>query len=360
LAPAERSAFVDLLRSASVVSIIWLHITFLNLARAPAAPSNAWYYKIATVLGSVYSNETLIFVSLLLALTKLDGHNFPAFLAARLARIGIPFLGFTIFYVALDAIGQQQGVLFKYNLGEAMTLLLVAGLGEYHLHFLPALLLLIFITPVFARCMSLGKIFVLLLVGALVRFLTEYLVISDASAAGFTAGQLLLLHFGKVAAYLPFGFLAGWFVVRMPEIETWHGRRSLPTLFLLIGGAAVTLWIAQWPALGGEGRLAPSVMVRELLGVALSVVGIFLVAAWSPAFSRKDHWDAVYSEFYSRAFLILMIHPLFLQIFTMFAAPRPASPVYDLLCLGFVLSASFVVAGAAKRIIDRMRAEARP
>src|SRR5262245_59924427 len=106
---SPRIAFVDLLRSASVVSIVSLHVLLSNIGQY-----GRWPYGLAAILVSIFSNETLVFISLLLALPKLKCVSYTSFVLSRFARIGLPFVGFTVFFVVVDALWQQQGVLFKF------------------------------------------------------------------------------------------------------------------------------------------------------------------------------------------------------------------------------------------------------
>jgi surface polysaccharide O-acyltransferase-like enzyme len=344
-AAAARSAFVDLLRAAAVVSIVFLHVTLANLARLPAGRAGDLYYDAATVLASIYSNETLVFISLLLALQRAAARDLGALLAARLLRIGIPFLVFTLLYVALDALWRREGVIFRFEPAEAAALLFVAGLGEYHLHFLPALLVLAAALPIFSVRLPLPAILVLLAAGALARYLVQAAVIGAGAVADLTAQQLLLLHLGKLLAYLPYGFLARWFVAESARLEAWRGRGAgarFPALLAVAALAALDLGLMTLLADGA--RLGWRTALFELLGAALAAAGIFLAFAWAPVLRRDGPRDAFASEFYSRAFLALMIHPLFLRLFNALVPAQAGDPLFDLLGVAFVLAASFLAA----------------
>jgi len=298
-----------------------------------------------------------VFVSLMLALPRLREVEFGSFLASRFVRIGVPFIGFTIFYVALDAAGAQQGVIFKFPPLQAGALLLIAGLGKYHLHFLPTLLFLVAISPLFLRSYPLYVVLIALLIGDAVRFITEYLVLTEASAGAITASQLLLLHAGKVAAYIPFGLLAQWLLSHDAAIHQWRKQRPQLRYFLLLvlfGIIAIDMSITALPAVSADGRLGFAVFLQEILGTLLIVNGIFLAAVWSSGWRRRGIVGAVYGEFYFRAFLVLMIHPVFLQLFQWLVPIRQAGIFPNLLYVIFVLSVSWAAAGVLTTIADRL------
>jgi surface polysaccharide O-acyltransferase-like enzyme len=325
----RRIAYVDFLRAAAVVSIVFLHVTLANLSRNPAAPGSEFYYSVATVVATIWGNETLIFLSLLLALARPKGEDFEAFYRSRLLRVGAPFIVFTIFYVVLDAASRRQGVLFHFEPAEALILLIVAGLGEYHLHFLPALLILLALLPFLRRALPLPVVLALVLAAAAVRFFIQSFVVGATPLQELTAGQLLVLHFAKVLAYLPYGLLAQWFVAHAGALTQW---RAAPLARLSIGAALFAL-LCLAVVLGGS-------FAQELLGSALIASGLFFGFVLAP--ERPGEGDAVVNELYSRAFLVLMIHPLVLRLFYMAAPPRQGSVLFDLLTVIFVLAASFL------------------
>jgi hypothetical protein len=349
------SIFIERLRSACVISIISLHVILSNRHQFGAQQIADNAYNLAIVVGSIFSNEALIFISFVLAFPLLISERFSGFLISRSIRIGTPFLLFTSLYVLIDSVGQRQGVFFRFAPAEAVVLLLVAGLGEYHLHFLPALLILILISPIFCWNLQLCVIIPLVCVGSVARFLIEYLTISSSTT--ITASQLLWLHGGKLIAYAPFGFLACWFIHQWPFVIPHRSRRVLLVeLFLiLIGLIVIDLWLMSGPNLDLDGRLRLRVAFQEIIGSLLVVLGIFLVATYTFGLVVNTSKEPVYSMLYSRTFLLFMIHPVFLMIYRSLAGSNSTTIFGDLLCFGFVLSSSWVTAGVLKQIVGRTR-----
>ena len=340
-----RYLFIDRLRLAAVLSVVFLHVVLTN----PPGESTP-YRRLASLLCSIFSNETLIFVSMFLALSDFRSERWASFYRARLFRIGIPFLCLSILYVAMDALWQRSGIFFRFSLPEATVLAITTGLAEYHLHFLPTLLTLFLFLPLFARDAKLPAILLMICVGSLLRTAIQYMVLRDSDLSALTTTQLLLLHLAKVIAYFPFGFLARWFVGRLLQQPAAHAgsmiaKRGIPVFMASI--VAVDLLLDG--VLGTEpSAFQLGIVLHDLISSTLITSGIFLL---SGAFSRPSD-DGKPSDLLttmsSHAFLVLMIHPAFLKLFRLLVPRYDGTLIADILCVGCVLSASLAVAMGTK------------
>jgi len=288
--PASRERFVDLLRAAAIVAVVYGHWLLVvveyddegrlsgdsALARLPAAAPFTWLFQVLPVFFLVggYVNAAS------LASHRQRGGSTADWLSRRAARLLRPTTAFLLVLVAAGVVARWAGV----GPGQLRT---VMWLVVIPLWFLSAYLAVVLCAPV--------------MVGLHRRFGVAVVAVLVAVVA---AGDLARFHGLPVLAYG--SFLVGWLAIHQVGVLWWDGRlpgRAHVAVPLLVGGSVMAVGLTvfgPYPVsminVPGERLHNVSPPSLALLALAAAQLGlVLLLRAPVEARLRRAHrwWLAV-------------------------------------------------------------------
>jgi hypothetical protein len=345
-----RSGAADALRFLAVVSVVLFHIMQINFLQG-------WYcggeggltYAASLVLTSVFDNRTIAFVSFFLSFHAYRQLAYGGFLRNRLARIGIPFVFWTGFYLIAGGLAPDGPATADIGAGDA-ALILFGGLAKYHLHFLPTLLVLCLLWDLYKWDLPLSAILLILLLFSAVRILGEDFLLGYV--AELSNPVIFSLHVLKILDYLPVGLLAYWYHSNRGGFSAGAGLLHLAALAGLLGLSVYFQAPAHETASGsGEGETI-WLASQALLSVSILHTSLFAVFALYPHAARMSvAAPKAVAAFYPYAFAVFLIHPFFIDIFLKLWGGAPCGiGLLTAVEFAFVFSLSLIAAILMTRI----------
>lgn len=314
-----RLVWFDANRTMAAICVVLIHCTtdFSGGVFPDATPAQRLVPVIGRAIAEFSGSEMFFTFSLFLLAYKLDRRR-PAYgqaVAEQARRLLVPFAFWALFYSGFVLLKAQE---FHYTasamaeLGQWQSWLgyAVLGDGQYHLHFLPTLFLLVLFFPVM-RLAQRYPVFGLLLPVTLVMHEVQgwiwALPLSDLS-------RDLLLRGAKVMGYVGYGFAAfalyGLWKQGIPRGESRLLRRG--AIFM-----AATAFLATLPHFSQallEGRWG----AREggsFWGHYLMPVLIFAIFMAS----QYHDWNPGWSRLAKYSFGVYLMHPMVIDMFDMAA-----------------------------------------
>ncbi len=137
---------VDLIRTIAIVAVILLHATRDATSFQPEAPFEVWRWVIVDIYQSISRVGVPLFVMLSGALLLRPSKNEPLslFFKKRWARIGLPFLFWSVAYFAWRVFANSE----EFTLGSFMQSVLADPYPYFHFWYLYMLVGLYLLTPI--------------------------------------------------------------------------------------------------------------------------------------------------------------------------------------------------------------------
>lgn len=343
----------DLLRLASLLSIILFHVVLKDgqFAAASSSPMVGTFDTLI-VMSTVFDNRSMAVLSLFLLFARHGELPYATVIAERARRLLLPYLAWTLLYPFLDLAtaslsGQPEPAVARVLSVRAWLSGVFLATSKEHLHFLPTLLILTLLLPVYKTKLSLYVVIVLLTSASAFRAVAEFFIVGNAYNP--STADLAALSGLRIAEYLPLGFLAFALVKRVGRVR----RTGLFKMSMAVGALVLlSAWLQpeQFIALGAvTGRLT-WLVVQAALGtaaMALAAQGVLVGGAFEV---REDEGFGTLGRMFSeRALALFLVHPFFCDIFdAIVTAPAAYGlsmvvPKFAFVLLGSVLASSFLV-----------------
>jgi Acyltransferase family len=353
-ASSVRIIGADLLRLASLLSIVLLHVVLKDarFAAATSSPMVGTFDALISV-STVFDNRSMAVLSLFLLLMRHRDAPYHAVMAERTRRLLLPFLTWTLLYPFLDlAIASLTGQL-QPSLARVLDMRFwLSGVflatAKEHLHFLPALLILTLLLPVYRTRLPLWLVIVLLASTSAFRAGAEFFIVGDvynSSVAGLAALSAL-----RTVEYLPLGFLAFALAEEVQRVRR-AGRFEISamtvTVLVLL---SVLLEPEQFIALGAAtGRLTWSIAQAVLGTVAMALAAQGVLVGGGSEVREDGRFGILGRMFSERALALFLVHPFFCDVFdAIVMAPdaygaRMAVPKFAFVLLSSLFASSFLI-----------------
>jgi surface polysaccharide O-acyltransferase-like enzyme len=319
---ADRVVWLDTLKVCAILGVIGIHVTAdsAGLPYSSFAPED----RLGPALGravATYFNYPVFFITslFLLAGSSRYEHGYAAVTKARLKRLVPPYLAWSVFYLAFRNVKAISFGYQDYYWQELTTPIswlqygLIGG-AQYHLHFLPTLMALTLLYPLY-KSASRWPILGLALVGSLFLW---------PSMDSFVYAQLgqrpdlipIALSGTKLIAFSGYGFLGFALYAIHRDMRERDGSSGISWLRWLLGVLAVFIATAAGFVLYGDAvstARAGQWLARDFTGhLAYYLAPISIVLGFIAA--RNVHLGSLWTRLGSHAFGVYLFHPVVLDL----------------------------------------------
>ena len=311
-----RLLWMNALKILSILGVIGIHVTAdssgLPYASYPASQRLA--PSLARALSEIFNYPVFLIASLFLLALRLDRaprqRSYSAVIRSRLKRLLPPFLLWSLVFLAVRNVKAISFGYHDYYLEELAAPIswlryLFLGGAQYHLHFIPILMALYLLYPVYnvaIRKPALGA-FALLTLG-LWPSADQIIYSSMATSAALP----FALTATKVAAFTGYGFVAF-------SLYGWYRRGASPsrrplitavlTVLIMTAGALVT---QHSVATAREGAWLARDLATHLAHYSLPIGAVIVFL-----FARKVTWPESTAHLASLTFGVYLFHPIVLD-----------------------------------------------
>jgi fucose 4-O-acetylase-like acetyltransferase len=307
----QRLPGADLLRLASLLSIVLFHIVLRDAQVAARTGPPPEIFDALLCISSVFDNRSIAILSLFLLIKRHADTPRPIVIAERARRLLLPYLAWSLIYPLLDLAvagiaGQPGPVLARIGHGSFWLSGLLLATSTGHLHFLPTLFVLTVICTVFRPRLPLGAVAALLAATSALRAAIEFLVLSGGDAGSTPA--LGALSVARLVEYLPLGMLAAAIAASPPLRPQARAVLGLAVVILL--GCSIGVEPAFFAGLGQSASLLCWAIAQAMLGaliVALAAYAVLTITAGDTA--RMARVAAGTPWFARYALGLFLIHP---------------------------------------------------
>jgi hypothetical protein len=335
----------DLLRLASLLSIILFHVVLKDaqFAAATGSPQGQTFDALIGV-STVFDNRSMAILSLYLLLLRHGDAPYPVMMAERARRLLVPYIAWTLLYPFLDLAtaglaGQQLAFAHVLDLRFWYSAVFLA-MAKGHLHFLPTLLVLTALLPVYKSKLSLPLAIVLLASASAIRAGAEVFIVGDVYDP--SVADLAALSILRTIEYLPLGFLA--FAIVQQPLRVRRPRWFAQVAMAVIALVALSVWLEpeQFSLLGAAmGRLTWSVAQAVLGTVAMVLAAQGVLMGSGVTIGENARLGILGRMFSQRALGLFLVHPFFSDVFdAIVTAPDAYSVPMAIPKFAFVLFSS--------------------
>ncbi len=276
-------------------------------------------------LTAVMQNEVLVMLALCLAHLRRTAFQRQRLIVKALQIYALATVGFVLFDVV-------AGVGSPWPEGVAdITVLILAGSAAYHLHFFPALMVVVLLIPRSAPNWPWLLVLALAVAAATVRASIEQAILPNPTLSD--TALILCLHGLKTLSYLPFALLV---LLPRPQHHRWIVLGLVIALVLLAG-------------LSASGSI-PGLVLESVRALCAGLAGILICGL-------PHHSDAKPSPPWlgylgTMALVVFLIHPVFVTFAgSAFGRLNIVDPLLRTgLTVAFALPASVAIAGLAATI----------
>jgi hypothetical protein len=315
-----RVAGADLLRLASLLSIVLFHVVLRDAQFAAATSSpRAGTFDALICVSTVFDNRSMAVLSLFLLLLRHGDAPYPAVIAGRTRRLLLPYLAWTLLYPFLDLAiasltGQLQPALDRMlDVRFWLSGVFLATMKE-HLHFLPTLLVLTLLFPVYKRRLSTPLVLVLLMATSALRAGAEFVIVGRVYNPSIS--ELAVLSVLRTVEYFPLGFLAFISAQEVRQARTLARFKMFAIAIIALVPFSAWLEPDQFAALGAVTARFTWSLAQAMLGtvaMALAAQGVLLGGGFE---ARADERLGVLGRIFSeRALALFLVHPFFCDVF---------------------------------------------
>jgi probable poly-beta-1,6-N-acetyl-D-glucosamine export protein len=295
---------IHFLRAFACLCVLLVHVS-ASFFNANGQQFNEFTYffnqisRFGTPIFAVISGFLLVYQ------TKLKGFDFKKFVSSRFTKIGLPFLFWSIFYLAFTF--ATQGI-NPFDAGTDMFLANFAfGHSFYHLYFMSIVFQFYLIYPllqVFRSKLS----WILLLTGAILinlYFLTSYRIDQ------FSEVWQVILNPGTLLLSWIFFFIFGGFLAHFWEPLASFSKRHKKLLG--IAAALITiLAVVEYKITGSIGASRPTNFINIPI-ITLFVMGV------AEDIQKVDVFNRFFTKIGTLSMAIYLVHPFALSVFRAFA-----------------------------------------
>lgn len=312
---SSRMVWLDALRLIAGVSMVGLHASADSMGRPWVdwpVDDRIWPLLIRAIVYTARTELFLIISLFLLALAlERRPRSYGAVIEEQFRRLVIPFLTWSLFFVAFTAIKAQffgYSAWYLEQLRDPMTWVEFAMLGtaKYHLHFIPTLFGMILAYPLFMLARSRPWLGMVVLVCLVFKREVDLFLWSELKGIfGFD----FLVRAVKIFTYLGYGCVgaaaAGMLsrpamMDQMRRLVPWIIWACVAMFSIKLISVHKTVELARWPHNYTAGYWADFLMP----------VMLFLLCM---ALSHK-RWPAFLSKWAPYSFGIYLCHPIFLDL----------------------------------------------
>lgn len=320
----KRNVVIDHLRGLAMLGVIGIHIGSFVLSSATPRLDLFLLLQIFTR----FAVPAFFFISgygLFCNNALEKPFQYLSFLQKHLVTVGLPYLVWSLFYIAL----WQREDMIRPDGSFSLSVLLVKlllGEGCYHIYFLVILLAFYFTLPFWRwvvknvnRKTTSGTVSCLTILTALQLWLYHWSA-AYWSYPGWTAGHPFILRLlNERMNYIPLFYglvfiLGGLYALREREITAWLHRHLLSCAVLFSLSCAVLLWRFRGHVLGGmELSRIPEYMTQLTPeGLLYTVCWLLFACALLERFRERTLLPLKILSAYSM--VIYLIHPFFLNL----------------------------------------------
>lgn len=319
-APSDRALWLDVLKVCSILGVIGIHVT----ADSAGMPYSSFpeAERVTPMMGravaSLFNYPIFFVVSFfLLAGSTQDGsRSYGDHLLARLRRLVPPFLMWSAIYLVFRnvkaiAFGYQTQYLQEVSTPMSWVNYLLVGSAQYHLHFLPTLIILTLVYPAYGIARR-WPIFGL----ALLAFIALWPQLDAAvySTLGHRPELLpVALSLTKAVGCSGYGFMA-FALYRFSELGRASTRLSIPLGLLVVGAimagaASIVILFEASRATASAGEWLARDFKEHLafyLGPACVTI-VFLLLRGRPS-------TPIWTRLSALSFGVYLFHPIVLDL----------------------------------------------
>lgn len=283
----------DIIRTIATFAVIFVHISAIAISgyTPSSLPS-----VITIFLNRMLKFTTPVFIylagSLIYESTKKRPFKYLSFLKSRGKRILIPYVIVSIMYFGLISILKHQPLSMKVLVEQLLT-----GSAQYHLYFIPIIIQLYLLTPVFLWLRKHVNLKLLMIVLTGISFYTVLFVsfkYGDRIFIKFIVPYMLGLYFGS-------------------DIMTW--LKSLGNkLYAFIGISLLSgiYYVMTYTALFDNNSPSALWMYRNIGWFIYCTLACFILTLIAMWLSRNEWIRKVTATFSKISYYVYLLHPLFI------------------------------------------------
>lgn len=283
----------DIIRTIATFAVIFVHISAIAISgyTPSSLPS-----VITIFLNRMLKFTTPVFIylagSLIYESTKKRPFEYWSFLKSRGKRILIPYVIVSMMYYGLISVLKHQPLSFKMFFEQLLT-----GSAQYHLYFIPIIIQLYLLTPVFLWLKKHVNLTWLMIVLTGISFYTVLFVsfkYSDRIFIKFIVPYMLGLYFGS-------------------DIMTWlKNLGSKIYAFLAVSIASGIYYVMTYTALFDNNNPSDLWMYRNIGWFVYCTLACFLLTLLAMWLSKSERIRKITSTFSKISYYVYLLHPLFI------------------------------------------------
>ncbi len=312
----ERNIIFDNLRGLCMLGVIAIHVGSMAVTAHAASP----LLVLLTNILSRYSVPTFFFISgygLFYTIPLEAPFSYKAFFQKRLKSIGLPYLGFSLFYLCYNAFAARD---ISFLSPKNILFCLFFGTAEYHIYFLVILLWFYLLFPLWRQLLR-GMEAVGLRLSVPLLFLLQvwlyYVSLHFWTYPNWVGRYPFLLNLLNYRLnYLPlfylFVFLLGGIVARhyAAFYRLITEKKALVTAIFCLSAACNTYWFYRWTFRWGMPYEATINFLQQLSlpGLVYTIAAIFFFSMVLA--SGRYPCKTALQQMSERSFVIYLIHPV--------------------------------------------------
>ena len=315
----ERNTIFDNLRGLCMLGVIAIHVGSMAVSAHAASP----LLVLVTNILSRYSVPAFFFISgygLFYSIPLEESFSYKLFFKKRMKSIGLPYLGFSLFYLCYNALAAHDlSFLYPKNI----LFCLFFGTAEYHIYFLVILLWFYLLFPLWRRLLrsmeTVGLKVTVPVLFLLQVWLYHFSLHFWTYPAWVGRHPFLLNLLNYRLNYLPlfylFVFLLGGIIARhytaFDRLIT--ERKGLVTAFFCASVACNTYLFWRWTFLWEMPYEATINFLQQLSlpGLVYTIAAIFFFSMVLA--SNRYPCKTALRQMSERSFVIYLIHPVWID-----------------------------------------------